>query len=450
MPFESFSNLSSIQECTALNKYVKEGTGLESTMPLPLQIHQLLHYYVYPTQSLPASLEKTLPTLLSKSIETLKEAERTEVEWYMGVEAEWKKSFRSLYLSLRNNLIPYFYYTHQQEFSILFIASHISKSKRIEAVVTKSTTGLRRRLEMEGLSMKQTYLLTSNLRDIFLTICKSYPGIEFEMPLADKLKPKVIPKNYVVADEDSDLQSEAETDDDDDENKMKEGRKDQALRIPNHQPELLDNLPASLLVIMGTLNVNSLFKFLLGYGSGTVSAANSSSQKDFGLGENRIESKFQSKGRNQKTATAGALKNRGIKYGNIQLPRLISPGVFEGAGVKKCEITRNGPIQRSSKSSTETLYRFQIQGYILPHALYHLKRILFSFAKCGVLEGRTQKIDNQDENKIQKGNKENSLGDRTSNGPVMIRDENVLEVSTKLDEETVVALERCVDVELWG
>lgn len=86
-----------------------------------------------------------------------------------------EKSFQSLYSLLRGRRCAYFYYV-SPTFTVLFLSEGMSATGQLEAVLNKSTRGLRKALEKEGwLSVTQlpfyfclTQLLKPQLHYLFL------------------------------------------------------------------------------------------------------------------------------------------------------------------------------------------------------------------------------------------------------------------------------------------
>ncbi|RUS21752.1 hypothetical protein BC937DRAFT_91521 [Endogone sp. FLAS-F59071] len=179
----------------------------------------------------------------------------------------------------------------------------MSATGQLEAVLNKSTRGLRKALEKED--------------------------IPFELPLNRSANDNIDPNADAM-----------DADANNNENVLAELGKLEELQPGStrvvQRDRIVGNARRSVLVFRGHMGVHGLFNFLLNWR------------------DNRVE--FRSRGP----------------------PMLVAPCVFLNATVKQAEITRNGTIRRmttdpsTNRSAMQTLYRIDIDGYLLPTSLYAL------------------------------------------------------------------------------
>ncbi|KAK9709053.1 hypothetical protein K7432_009295 [Basidiobolus ranarum] len=146
--FQWCDSLVSAHQTEALNSFVKS----HEPVHVNSQLKKHLHSWVYPTAENPKPYTDYLMKAMSKTSSLLAEEKQTIAEFKGSIE-EWKDSFRSLYYSLRNGVCDYFYYINDQ-FSVLFKSKNIAHSGEFEAIMCKSTHGLRKVLQDEGIEFE--------------------------------------------------------------------------------------------------------------------------------------------------------------------------------------------------------------------------------------------------------------------------------------------------------
>ncbi|ORX90645.1 hypothetical protein K493DRAFT_317833 [Basidiobolus meristosporus CBS 931.73] len=223
--FQWCDSLVSAHQTEALDSFVKS----QEPEHVNSQLKKHMHSWVYPTFENPKAYSDHLIKIMSKTSSLLAEEKESVAEFKSSIE-EWKDAFRSLYYSLRNGVCTYFYYINDQ-FSVLFKSKNASDTGEFEAIMSKSTHGLRKVLQEEG--------------------------IEFEVPL-DRLS--------------SDVLYRGDDDPIPDEERQEILRELEALEKQNPGSTFQkntqfnwDNSYRSALYFSGHLNVHGLFDFLLNW-----------------------------------------------------------------------------------------------------------------------------------------------------------------------------------------
>ncbi|KAJ3297488.1 hypothetical protein HK104_000447 [Borealophlyctis nickersoniae] len=133
-----------------------------------------LYHWIYPPAKPPPTHLAFMPKILGKLADNtpLEEHEKAELKHFLKSEEDWKKSFKSLYDSLRNAHSKYFYYINA-EFSIVFFGDDQKNGRECEAIMSRSSPGIRQHLEHEDVSFEK---IESNQKNPLRGLAS--PGVE--------------------------------------------------------------------------------------------------------------------------------------------------------------------------------------------------------------------------------------------------------------------------------
>ncbi|KAJ3054497.1 hypothetical protein HK097_001678 [Rhizophlyctis rosea] len=183
-----------------------------------------LYHWIYPVEVNSPTRVSVVIKILGKLADkaSLEPHEETEYKAFLSLEETWKRAFRSLYYITRNGQSAYFYYI-SSEFSVLFFGEDAKAGLECEAILSRSTAGIRKQLQKDDINFEVV-------------------GASRKTPLPDEIK---MGKSleHADADEDTDFLKAQEV-------------------APRMQK---DNEDASTLRFVGHSNVHGLFDFLLNW-----------------------------------------------------------------------------------------------------------------------------------------------------------------------------------------
>ncbi|KAJ3041950.1 hypothetical protein HDV00_008459 [Rhizophlyctis rosea] len=119
-------------------------------------LRHCLYHWTYPIE-IPSPIRvSTITKILGKVADkaVLEPEQDLEYKTFLQSEEAWKRAFQSLYHITRNGQSPYFYYLNS-EFSVLFFGESATKGMDCEAIMSKSSPGIRKQLENDDIDFRE-------------------------------------------------------------------------------------------------------------------------------------------------------------------------------------------------------------------------------------------------------------------------------------------------------